>query len=226
MLHLGPRLHHLRPEPARQPQQRAAALLKMVNVPCTILKMDDRDARLWELEENLHRHELTVQERADHIAEWMRLTAEKGAQHAPPGGKQLHDKGIKAAVRELGIDRTEAQRAVKIASITPEARKAADEACLPTQKARLTRGDQLENAVEPHRRTIRFIERATRREPAGCDGEAHRPEQRPVGGIERTVDKDRAPVRQATFGRQGRGHVCRRRRRRHDPKSQRMSAGG
>jgi ParB family chromosome partitioning protein len=59
-----------------------------------------------------------VQERADHIAEWVRLTGEqKGAQVAPPGGKQPHDKGIKAATRELGIDRSEAQRACKIAAM-------------------------------------------------------------------------------------------------------------
>lgn len=56
-------------------------------------------------------------ERAEHVAEWVRLTAEKGAQLAPPGGPQPHDKGIKAAVRELGIDRTQAQRAVKIAAL-------------------------------------------------------------------------------------------------------------
>lgn len=44
------------------------------------------DARLWEIAENLHRAELTVQERAEHIAEWVRLTGEKVAQLAPPSG--------------------------------------------------------------------------------------------------------------------------------------------
>ncbi|ACI98702.1 hypothetical protein [Rhodospirillum centenum] len=87
-------------------------------------------ARLWEIAENLHRAELTVQERAEHIAEWVRLTADKGAQVAPPGGRQPHDKGIKAAVRELGIDRTEAQRAVKIAAISDEAKQAARDAAV------------------------------------------------------------------------------------------------
>ena len=38
------------------------------------------DARLWEIAENLHRSELTVTERAEHIAEWVRLIAEKVAQ--------------------------------------------------------------------------------------------------------------------------------------------------
>lgn len=35
------------------------------------------DARLWEIAENLHRSELTVQERADHVAEWVKLVSDK-----------------------------------------------------------------------------------------------------------------------------------------------------
>lgn len=73
------------------------------------------------------RAELTVQERADQIAEWVRLTEEKniGATCADiQRGRGQPKGGINAAVRDLGIDRTEAQRAVKIASITPEARAA------------------------------------------------------------------------------------------------------
>lgn len=67
-----------------------------------------------------------MQQRAEHIAEWVRLTEEKkGAQLAPPGGHQPYDKGIKSAVRDLGIDRTEAQRAIKIASLSDEAKDAA-----------------------------------------------------------------------------------------------------
>jgi ParB family chromosome partitioning protein len=91
------------------------------------------------------RAELSVQERADHIAEWVRLTEEKTAgascasslKDGRKAGPQHQPSGINAAVRELGIDRTEAQRAVKIAGIAPEAKAAADEAGLNTQKARL-----------------------------------------------------------------------------------------
>ena len=74
--------------------------------------------------------ELTKLERDEHIAEWVRLTEEKqSAQLAPKGpvGHRPQD-GINAAVRELGIDRTQAQRAVKVASITDEAKVAAREA--------------------------------------------------------------------------------------------------
>lgn len=56
------------------------------------------------------------------------MTEEKGGQVAhPSGGKQPHDKGISAATRELGIERTEARRSVKIDNLTPEAKQAAVE---------------------------------------------------------------------------------------------------
>jgi hypothetical protein len=52
-------------------------------------------------------------ESMDHIAEWVRLTEEKsGARCATkPGAGRGSEGGLRAAVRELGIDRTEAQRA-------------------------------------------------------------------------------------------------------------------
>ena len=116
----------------------AAKSLGLAEIDCVVVDMDATDRRLWEIAENLHRCELTVQERADHIAEWVSLTAEReGAQLAPPGGRQPHSKGIKAAVSELGIDRTQAQRAVKIASITPEAKVAARDAGIDNNQSAL-----------------------------------------------------------------------------------------
>ena len=84
------------------------------------------DARMWEIAENLHRAELTALERNEHIAEWVRLCErrqkEVSAQIAQkPGGRP--EGGISAASRELGIDRTEASRAVKVAeNLAPEAK--------------------------------------------------------------------------------------------------------
>jgi ParB family chromosome partitioning protein len=75
----------------------------------------DIEARKAEIAENLHRAELTVQERADHIAEWVRLT-EVSAQVAPKPQGGRPESGVRAAARELGVERTEAHRAVKIAS--------------------------------------------------------------------------------------------------------------
>ena len=64
--------------------------------------------------------ELPALQRSEHIAEWVRLTAEQPAQLAPVESKRAdgrghrHEGGINAATRELGIGRTEAQRVVKI----------------------------------------------------------------------------------------------------------------
>lgn len=59
--------------------------------------------------------------------EWIRLIEAKEvlAQVAPkPQGGRPHG-GINAATRELGIDRTQAQRSVKVASISQEAKQEA-----------------------------------------------------------------------------------------------------
>jgi len=111
----------------------------IANVGITCSKQSATSQRLWEIAENLHRADLTVQKRADHIAEWVCLTGDaSGATCATkPGAGQGSKGGIRTAVRELGIDRTEAQRSVKMPRITAEARAAADEAKLTTQKDRL-----------------------------------------------------------------------------------------
>jgi hypothetical protein len=60
--------------------------------------------------ENLDRAELTVQQRAEHIAEWIELCEERvSAQPAPKPQGGRPESGINAAVRELGIERTDAQ---------------------------------------------------------------------------------------------------------------------
>jgi hypothetical protein len=58
---------------------------------------------------NLHRAELTVGERTDQIAEWVRLTAEKVSvqvEHKPQGGRP--ESVVAKASRDLGIDRQSA----------------------------------------------------------------------------------------------------------------------
>jgi ParB family chromosome partitioning protein len=105
---------------------KAAQALGWEKIACFVSDDADADhARLWEIAENLHRAELTVLERSEHVSEWIRL-ADKVAQVAPPsGGVQPLDRGIRKAVRELGIERTDAQRAVKVDSLTREAKEAA-----------------------------------------------------------------------------------------------------
>lgn len=47
---------------------------------------------------------------------------------SPKPGHIRQQRGINAAVRELGLDRTQTQRAIKIAGLTSEAKAAAIEA--------------------------------------------------------------------------------------------------
>lgn len=115
-------------------------------------ELDDDDIRLWEISENLHRAELTVQERSDHTAEWVKIVVEKTAKADKAGQSgqvvrneskredgrgHRHAGGIAQAARELPVSgntdeakRKNVERAVKIASIAPEAKAAAKNAGL------------------------------------------------------------------------------------------------
>lgn len=105
----------------------AARSLSMENIRAAVVKCDDTDARLWEIAENLHRSELSVQERSDQIAEWVKLTDEKVSRQVdakPQGGRP--EGGIRAASREIGITEQASRRAIKIAAISPEAKEIAE----------------------------------------------------------------------------------------------------
>jgi ParB-like chromosome segregation protein Spo0J len=106
----------------------ALRLLNAEKAPCRVVDMSDVEARMWTLSENLHRAELTVTQRAQQIAEWIRLAEDRqsvvSAQVAPKVAHGRPESGINLAARELGIERTEAQRAVKIDSIAPAAKEA------------------------------------------------------------------------------------------------------
>jgi ParB-like chromosome segregation protein Spo0J len=118
----------------------AAKRLKWPSIRAVILEgADDNRVLLSEIAENLHRAELTAAERAEHIAEWIRITGEAvKAQLAPsPRSGGRPDQGINAAVRELRIGRTEAQRSVKIAGMAPKAKDAAREAGLDDNQSAL-----------------------------------------------------------------------------------------
>jgi len=124
-------------------RHRVAAVRKLgwSEIEAIVLDPNDVDCELWQIAENL-RAELTVQERADNVARWVKLTGDKnkGATCADiPKGRGQPQGGVNAAVRDLGIDRTEAQRSVKIASITPAAKEAAREARLDDNQSALLR---------------------------------------------------------------------------------------
>jgi ParB-like chromosome segregation protein Spo0J len=97
-------------------------------IPITIInKMTAKDARLWEISENLDRAELTKLERDEQVAEWIRLTEEASSQVATKPKDGRPESGVRAAARELGVDKDDAHRAVKVASLSDEAKAAARE---------------------------------------------------------------------------------------------------
>jgi ParB/RepB/Spo0J family partition protein len=117
----------------------AARSLGWERIDCFEVTANDIEAELWEIAENLHRAELTVLERDTQIARWIELTAAKqvSVQSAPKpkGGRPAS--GVNAASRELGIDSTDAKRAVKVASISDDAKQAARDAGLDDNRTAL-----------------------------------------------------------------------------------------
>lgn len=118
----------------------AVKALGWETVPCFVLPGDERDAQLWEIAENLHRADLTVAERAEHIAEWVRLVSDaKPGQVAQVSGGRGKEGGVSAATRELGIERTEVRRALRIAGLSDEAKEAARQAGLDDNQSAMLR---------------------------------------------------------------------------------------
>jgi ParB family chromosome partitioning protein len=114
----------------------AARSLGWDYIDAFVMEGDETDARLWEIAENLHRSELTVQERAVQIAEWVRLMDGRVSRQVV-GKVGRPEGGSAAASRELGVNEREVQRAVKIASITDEAKEAARVAGLDDNQSAL-----------------------------------------------------------------------------------------
>jgi hypothetical protein len=154
---------------------KAAERLGWQKVEVIYIEGDERDARMWEISENLHRVDLSAIERAEHIAEWLRLiesSSEPTGETSQPvanqpgqgvsgqvvpklsargrAGEGRPEGGIAAASRELGIGRKTALRAVRIAGLPDEIRDQAREERWSQDRLLSIARDQ--NAVEARRR--------------------------------------------------------------------------
>jgi ParB/Sulfiredoxin domain len=109
----------------------AAQLLGWEKIECFVyLDGDEIDAELWEIAENLHRGELTALERDEQVARWVHLIKKRKVSQTEtplPGGPQPSSKGVRAAERELGIDKSDASRALSVAALAPDAKRVARE---------------------------------------------------------------------------------------------------
>jgi ParB-like chromosome segregation protein Spo0J len=171
----------------------ACKRLEMPLIDCIVFDDSETDARLWEIAENLHRADLTVVERSEHIAEWVRLTEAQEKSHeaqlAPHRKAGQQPGGINAAVRELGIDRTEAQRSIKVAALPEEAKEAARETGLDNNQSAL-----LKAAKAPPQEAaavIREIADLKTAKAARLLTEEEAKEVRKLNSAEDTIIKDR-----------------------------------
>lgn len=113
-----------------------------VAVECVVYEVDDLHAELMEISENLHRSELNALERDEHVARWIELAKVKREQEATV--LRQHDAkpgrpegGVRAAARELKISEADARRAVAVAGLSAEAKKAAIESGLADNRTAL-----------------------------------------------------------------------------------------
>jgi ParB family transcriptional regulator, chromosome partitioning protein len=115
-------------------------------VPCIISGGTEADRELGEITENLFRKELTVLELSDQTVRYLNLTnrGEVLAQNVPKPRGGRPRSAVRAAAEALGFNRGVISRAIKIASISKEARAAIIKANLDDHQAKL-----LKIAAEP-----------------------------------------------------------------------------
>lgn len=116
----------------------AAKELGWPTIVCVFEDMDEVDAQLWEIAENLHRNELTALERDEQVSLWIALSAKKRGQldQVSKGGRGQKG-GLSEVTQELGIDRSDARRALKVASLPEEAKTIARDAGLADNRTAL-----------------------------------------------------------------------------------------
>jgi ParB family chromosome partitioning protein len=135
----------------------ACKLLGIENIECSLVDVDATGARMMEIAENLDRAELTALERDEHVAEWIILAEKQNlilAQSAPksktesnPKGAGRHESGVRAASREIGVDRDDASRAKQVAGLSDEAKAVAREAGLDDNRSVLLKAAKSEDDV-------------------------------------------------------------------------------
>lgn len=142
----------------------AAKRLGLEKIECYVFETDDDiEARRWEIAENLHRAELTVLERDQHVAEWIRLTEEADVSRqldekpksGPKGGRPRS--GVSKAADEIGVSEPDARRAVKVSSLTEDAKETAREVGLDNNRSALLKAAKAQEEGKDASEVLRQI---------------------------------------------------------------------
>jgi ParB/RepB/Spo0J family partition protein len=116
----------------------AAIVQNMTEIEAIVVDVDDQQARLMTIAENLDRAELPLFERADLTAERVKLLLEREAgqlARPPVGGIQPHDKGITKGAHLVNLTRESYRRLLLIAELPPNVREIAKEAGIQENQA-------------------------------------------------------------------------------------------
>src|SRR5277367_1158128 len=125
----------------------ALKILHVESVLVRLVDFDDVEARMWTISENLFRAELTISQRAEQVAEYVKLAAEKrdvqseqvaqNESKREDGRGHRHEGGDSLAARDLGITREEVRRAKPIAALPEQTKQAARDAGLDDNQSAL-----------------------------------------------------------------------------------------
>lgn len=127
--------------------------LGIKNIQAVVVRWSDVDAEMWEISENLHRSDLTVTQRAEHIERWRKLKQLSQLATIKPGPKS---EGVRDTAADLGITADEVSRAKHIASITDAAKAAAKDVGLDDNQSALLKIAK----EEPEEQTAKVYELA------------------------------------------------------------------
>jgi hypothetical protein len=127
--------------------------IKLNDVVPEGVQYDDSVAKMAEIAENLHRAELTTQQRNEHLAQWVALLQKRGTNlaarrqvPAKPGPKP--SAAIAEVAKASGVGLKTVKEAVAASKVSPAVKAAADAAELSSKErlavARLPEADQLE----------------------------------------------------------------------------------
>jgi ParB-like chromosome segregation protein Spo0J len=167
----------------------AAVSLGWDEIDAIVIECSDVDAKLWEISENLDRAELTQLQRDRQIALWIELTNEgvdKLAQVEPVSGGRGNKGGVRAAARELGVERSDANRAIQVASLSNEAQAAAVKHGLDDNRSALLEAARSKASADQVAKIVELAVKKTKPKPVYSKKETAAREK----AYEARLDKD------------------------------------